>query len=82
MAAVLPTVSRRIMKKIRVFGLRPNLTSTFLIGVALVVLKRGAGSKSKIFFLCEQVPIFVVLSSGSKKGSQPLPLPLLPSPKL
>jgi len=73
MAAAMPLVSRRITKKIRVFGLRLNITSTFLNGVALVVLNKGSGIKK--FLLCEQVPIFVVLSSGSKKGSQPLPLP-------
>ena len=37
MAEPLQIPSRRIMKKIRVFGLRPNITSTFLNGVAMIV---------------------------------------------
>ena len=81
-AAAFRVASLRITKKIRVFGLRLNLTSAFLNGAALVVLIiiRGAGSNQN-FLLREQVPIFVVLSSGSKKGSQPLPLPLPPPPR-
>ena len=31
------SLTNRIMKKIRVFGLRPNITSTFLNGVPMIV---------------------------------------------
>jgi len=48
MAAALQTESLRIMKRIRVFGLRLMLTSTFLNGMALVVLNKGSGIKRKI----------------------------------
>jgi len=48
MAAALPTESLWIMKRIRVFGLRLKLTSTFLNGMASVVLNKGSGIKQKI----------------------------------
>ena len=80
MAAALPMLSRRAVKKIRVFGLRPKLTSTFPNGIALAVLNKRAGS-NQIFFFANNSLFFVVLSSGSKKGSQPLPLPPSPPPK-
>ena len=46
----------------------------------LVTLNKGAGSKPKNFFFANKSQFSVVLSSGSKKGSQPLPLPPLPLP--